>query len=128
MDTSRILGIMENNQPDLGERLKLIEQILGESCRVSDDPAEWEATEKNLEKENCVKEASLEPPKDSALPKVEHADVPEPPTPSLPAAVYNDEEVGTQADWNVIYCSWQTITSYPQHFIGKTNRAKVRSA
>lgn len=119
---------MDDKQPDLAQRLRLLEQILGESCRVTDEPSEWEAYEKNLEKQNEDTKASQEVSNigDQLL-----AEEPSPVEYSVlnpPADLYHEREPGTQGEKNLVYCSWQIITSYPEHFIGKTNRQKVSIA
>lgn len=104
---------MTGQQSSLDARLRMLEQILGETCRLSDEIPE--------EQEDVLQ----------TLPIPDIRPLPEARLTSTNTTVadtclrFTHCSVGDRAPENTTFCTWNSVTSYPDLFIGKTNRPIV---
>lgn len=104
---------MTGPQTPLDARLRMLEQILGETCRLSDEIAE--------DKKESLRKTLI--PNILPLPKASVMSTST--TESDTCIRFTHFSAGDRAPENTTFCSWNSVTSYPDLFIGKKNRPIV---
>lgn len=113
----------DQKQAALEQRLARLNEILGTTCTIREDPTESEVEEEKEKKREATKKM-----KQSAASTPAQAEPWEtlrpPPKPTMQRDVISLKR-GDAGYKDMVYTAWSTVFAYPEQFIGKTNRPKV---